>query len=149
MSDTEISLAAVDRARLAVGQNNRQVEMPFRAEKDMSAEGGLFSTVHDMLRYVQYHLDEADAVVATAHQPLWGGQFGDFEAGLFWQLNKKGAEPDILFQNGGAYGTSSWMTLIPERNVGLFMVTNVAGPAIHQKLQATTDKVIALIAMDK
>lgn len=145
MSNTETRISKTEKKYLAVGQNTNMIEMPFRVEKDMNSEGGMVSTVGDMMKYMSYHLKENDAIISTAHQQLWNGKFGDFEAGLFWQINKDGDKPDKIFQNGGAYGTSSWITLVPERNIGVFIITNVAGQTVHQNLNQAVEKIIAEI----
>lgn len=145
MSNTETRISKIEKKYLAVGQNANMIEMPFRVEKDMNSEGGMVSTVGDMIKYMSYNLKENDAIVSTVHQQLWNGKFGDFEAGLFWQIYKDGDKPDKIFQNGGAYGTSSWMTLIPERNIGVFIITNVAGQTVHQNLNQAVEKIIAEI----
>lgn len=142
MSDTKISLSETNLEFLAEGQNIKQIKMPFRVNKEMNAEGGIISNTENMIRYINYHLKTDDKVVCTSHQYLWDGKYGDFEAGLFWQVNKNGDNPDKIFQNGGSFGTSSWITLIPEKSIGVFIVTNIAGPEIHQKLSETTEKII-------
>jgi len=142
MENTKISTSDIDLRKLAYGQNTNGVKMPTRAEKNMNAEGGVIATTADMLKYLRFHLDEESAIVSLAHQHLWNGQYGDYEAGLYWQIKKNGEAADRVFQNGGAFGTSSWVTIIPEQNLGIFIVTNVSGPDIHQKLSEETDKII-------
>jgi len=145
MGNTTISKANLKLDEIAIGQNTNGIRMPMRVEKDMNAEGGIISNTSDMIKYMEYHLDENRQVIAVSHQHLWDGNYGDFEAGLFWQINKNGDEPDRIFQNGGAFGTSSWITLIPDENIGVFIVTNVSGQNIHQKLSETVDKIISEI----
>ena len=145
MNQTFINRTPSILSRTAAGQNDRKVKMPFFASKQMSAEGGLISSVDDMIRYMQFHLQEANEVIALSHQELWKGKFGNFEAGLFWQILKDKEKPNTIFQNGGAFGTSSWMTLIPEKKIGIFMVTNVAAPNVHNYLNETVEKVVSLI----
>lgn len=149
MKNTYIGKANLPTEQPAQGQNANRVPMPFRVEKEMNAEGGIFSTIDDMLKYMKYHLNEENTVVATSHMPLWEGKFGDFEAGLFWQINKDGKNPVRIFQNGGSYGTSSWITLIPEKDIGVFIITNIAGQGIHQGLSETADKIIDELYQNK
>ncbi len=142
MSQTELQVTAIDTTKLAYGQNMNGTRMPIRAEKDMMAEGGILASTRDMIKYLQFHLDTTSTVALTARQELWNGKFGDFEAGLFWQIFKDGDNPDRVFQNGGAYGTSSWVTLIPELQLGVFLVTNVAGEGVHQLLNQLADEIL-------
>ena len=132
---------------LAKGYTITGIPMPFFSEKEMSADGGIKSTLPDMLKYMAFHLDENQLIAKTAHTELLNGKFGGFENGLFWQMfNSENGERKI-FQNGGAPGTSSWMTFIPERKTGIFIVTNTAGPDVHQRLSETVDKILAGIEM--
>ena len=142
MNSTYISKEKIELNRLAYGQNSNGIKMPLRVNKEMNAEGGIISSTKDMLKYLRFHLDETNEIVKKSHQHLWNGKYGDFDVGFFWQINKNGNNPDRIFQNGGAFGTSSWVTLIPESNIGVFIVTNVAGQNIHQKLNETVDKII-------
>ncbi len=145
MTGTQLHITAVDTSQLAFGKNMNGKRMPVRAEKGMMAEGGLFTSTADMIKYMQFHLDTTSAVALAARQELWNGQFGDFEAGLFWQIFKDGNNPDRIFQNGGAYGTSSWVTLIPELQLGVFLVTNYAGEGVHQQLNQMADQILAVL----
>jgi len=142
MTQSSIHLSKVDKSRLAQGLNENKVKMPFRVEKEMNAEGGILSNVEDMIKYMRYHLDKSDKVVDVAHQELWKGEYGNYEAGLFWQIFKDCEKPDRIYQNGGAFGTSSWMTLIPELGIAIFLVTNSFGQNVHQKLSEAADKII-------
>ncbi|MEM6697825.1 MAG: serine hydrolase domain-containing protein [Bacteroidota bacterium] len=143
MTQSSIRLSEVNSNRLAKGLNMNKIEMPYRVEKAMNAEGGIISNVEDMIKYMQYHLNTSDATVATSHQELWEGQYGDYEAGLFWQIFKDGDQPDRIYQNGGAFGTSSWMTLIPELETAIFLVTNSSGQNVHQKLSEAADGILS------
>lgn len=142
MSETELHIEAVDTSQFAYGINMNGNRMPIRAEKGMMAEGGLLTTSGDMIKYMQFHLDTTSAVALATRQELWNGQYGDFEAGLFWQIFKDGDRPDRIFQNGGAYGSSSWITLIPELQLGVFLVTNFAGEGVHQQLNQLADGIL-------
>jgi len=142
MKNTAIAKSEVDINKIAYGQNSNKIKMPLRVEKAMNAEGGIVSTVPDMLNYLRFHLDEKNEIVATSHQHLWNGKYGDFDIGFFWQINKNGSNPDVIFQNGGAFGTSSWVSIIPEKDIGIFIVTNTSGANIHQKLNEIVNKII-------
>ncbi|MEO1447901.1 MAG: serine hydrolase domain-containing protein [Bacteroidota bacterium] len=142
MTSTAVELDADLQARVVKGQNDQGIQMPLHAMKEMNAEGGIVSSTADMAQYLRFHLDTTQADIQVAHQELWGGKFGDYEAGFFWQIFKDGDRPDRIFQNGGAYGTSSWVTLIPEKQRAIFIVTNRAGPDLHQKLGEAVDKML-------
>jgi len=142
MNNTYIGISKENRQLLAKGINANGIEMPSRVEKELQAEGGIISTLDDMLKYMQFELETNNPLVQTSHQELLNGKYGDFENGLFWQIFKNGDKPTKIFQNGGAFGTSSWLTVIPETKTGVFIITNVSGPEVHQKLSVLADKII-------
>jgi CubicO group peptidase (beta-lactamase class C family) len=142
MNNTKIVLNKKDKEQLAQGYNEKGMKMPFGAEKDMNAAGGLKSTLGDMMKYVAYHLNEADPVVVKSHQELLG-LWDNFDNGMFWQIfTAKKDKPRKIFQNGGAFGTSSWLTMIPEKQIGIFIITNKAGPSIHNKLNKAVENIL-------
>ncbi|WP_175416244.1 serine hydrolase domain-containing protein [Aggregatimonas sangjinii] len=142
MENTYVGISNNNSQFLAKGLNVKGIEMPARAEKELNAEGGIISTLDDMIKYMQFGLDTNNPLIQISHQELFDGKYGDFENGLFWQIFKNGEKARKIFQNGGAFGTSSWMTLLPETNTGVFIITNVSGPEVHQKLSILADKII-------
>ena len=142
MNNTKIVLNEKDREHLAQGYNEKGLKMPFGVEKQMNAAGGLKSTLGDMMKYVAYHLNEADPVVGKSHQELLGF-WDNFDNGIFWQIfTAKKDKPRKIFQNGGAFGTSSWLTMIPKKQIGVFIITNRAGPTIHNKLNEAVENIL-------
>ena len=149
MQDSRMIGSDLEGRTVALGFNDQGLEMPLMATKYMSAEGGVLSSTRDMIKYMKFHLNEKDAIVQTAHQPLWGGQYGDFDAGFFWQLRNRGASGTEVFQNGGAYGTSSWMSLFPQEEVGIFVVTNLSGPTVHQTLNLFVEQLHTALGQEQ
>ncbi len=142
MNHTYMDFSGKNAQFLARGANSSGLAMPPRARKELNAEGGIISNLDDMIRYMQFHLQQDHPIIQIAHQELMNGKYGDFENGLFWQVFKNGNQARRIFQNGGAFGTSCWMTLLPESGIGVFIVTNVSGPEVHQKLSAAADHII-------
>lgn len=142
MDKTYIGVSKENGQFLAKGLNINGIEMPARVEKELQSEGGIISTLGDMIKYMQFELETDNPLIQISHQELLNGKYGDFENGLFWQIIKNGDKPTKIFQNGGAFGTSSWLTFIPETKTGVFIITNVSGPEVHQKLSVLADKII-------
>ncbi|GMN12205.1 hypothetical protein MTsPCn9_34780 [Croceitalea sp. MTPC9] len=142
MNNTYIGISEENKQFLAKGLNTNGIEMPPRAKKELQAEGGIISNLDDMIKYLQFELQTDNELVQTSHQELWNGKYGNFENGLFWQIFKNEDKPKKIFQNGGAFGTSSWLTIIPETKTGVFIITNVSGSEVHQKLSALADNII-------
>ena len=147
MNHTKIILSKEDQIRLAQGYNERNMEMPFNTTKYMNAEGGIKSTLPDMMKYVKFHLDKENPVIKRSHEEVLG-LWKDFDNGLFWQIIKTKGEPIKIFQNGGAFGSSSWLTIIPENKMGVFIITNQAGPEAHKELNGTVESIIKKINLN-
>jgi CubicO group peptidase (beta-lactamase class C family) len=148
MKNTKIVLSVGDKKNLAQGYNDKNMEMPFGTEKDMEAEGGIKSTLGDMMNYVAYHLDNKNRTVQESHHELLG-LWDNFDNGMFWQMFINKEKPKKIFQNGGAFGTSSWITLIPEKNIGVFIITNQSGPKTHKRLNKTVENILAKLPITK
>ena len=142
MNNTYIGISEENDQFLAKGLNSNGIEMPARVEKELQAEGGIISNLDDMIKYMQFGLETGNPLVQTSRKELLNGKYGDFENGLFWQIFKNGDKPTKIFQNGGAFGTSSWLTIIPETKTGVYIITNVSGPQVHQKLSELADRII-------
>lgn len=147
MENTKIELSKEDLNKLAQGYNERNIEMPFNVKKYMSAEGGIKSTLPDMMKYVKFHLEKENPIVKRSHKEILG-LWDDFDNGLFWQIVKPKKEPIKIFQNGGAFGSSSWLTIIPEKKLGVFIITNQAGPNAHKELNSTVESIINKINLN-
>lgn len=141
MDNTKIVLTEEEKKFLAQGYNGKNQKMPFEPEMPMKAAGGILSTVEDMNKYMRFHLNQNDEVIKISHKKLLG-LWEDFDNGFFWQILINENKPDIVFQNGGAFGTSSWLTLIPKKQIGVFIVTNKKDEKTHSYLKNTVDKII-------
>lgn len=131
------------------GQNHQKLKMPFSVNKDMSAEGGIVSGIEDLLKYARFQLDEKDEWIQLCQRDLWEGLHGDYGTGFFWQLNKDGNNPDRVFQNGGAFGTATWLTLLPKEDIAIIMITNVSGPQTHGKLNERVEEILAILTQNR
>ncbi|MEL6256134.1 MAG: serine hydrolase domain-containing protein [Bacteroidota bacterium] len=130
---------------LVEGQNHHKLKMPFSVEKDMSAEGGIVSGIEDLLKYARFQLEEEKEWVRLCQTDLWEGTYGDFGGGFFWQLNKDGDNPDRVFQNGGAFGTATWLSLLPKEDIALILITNVSGPETHRKISERVEPILDIL----
>lgn len=141
MENTKITLTEKDKKLLAQGYNDKYKRMPFEPEMPIKAAGGIVSNISDMMKYIAFHLNQDNDVVEVSHKKLLG-LWDDFDNGLFWQIFIDKNKPNIIFQNGGTFGTSSWLTLIPENQIGIFIVTNKKGNKTHSHLSKTVDRII-------
>ena len=132
MSDTGLSLSPDQQARLAPGWNAEGDLMPENPEW-LQAAGALKSTTPDMLKYLQWHVEESDPAVRLSHQPVFTSTepvFGDrgvFSVGLNWQMVELDGRR-VIWQDGMIEGASALCILQPELKLGLVVMTNQLGP---------------------
>lgn len=132
-------------SHLVDGQNHHKLKMPFSVNKDMSAEGGIVSGIDDLLKYARFQMDENEEWVQLCQTDLWEGLHGDYGTGFYWQLNKDGDNPDRVFQNGGAFGTATWVSLLPKEEIAVIIITNVSGPQTHQKMSEKVEEILDIL----
>ncbi|MEC4089098.1 serine hydrolase domain-containing protein [Pseudoalteromonas rubra] len=125
-------------SEITVGTDGNGNQMPL-ASAYWFASGGLTSNVESVTRYMQHQLS-SEPEVAISHQLLeesWTGHGLAF----YWYTTKDDSNELMLYQSGGSMGTSSWLAIYPNKNVGIFIVTNLAEENTQPKLEAISDKV--------
>ena len=89
-----------------------------------------------------------DEWVQLCQTDLWEGEHGDYGTGFFWQLNKDGDNPDRVFQNGGAFGTATWVNLLPKEEIAVIMISNVSGPETHRKMSERLEEILDILTQN-
>jgi CubicO group peptidase (beta-lactamase class C family) len=143
MQSTKLILNEVEKKNLVQGYNPQGIKMPF-FNPSTRAAGYLKSTMPDMLKYISLQLIEKNEVINLSHEPLWKEDNGTYAAGYYWQMDNN-KDFKKIFQNGGSFGTSSWLEFYPSESLGFFLITNVSGPNIHNILSTMTEKIYARI----
>ncbi|HEY5371822.1 MAG TPA: serine hydrolase domain-containing protein [Hanamia sp.] len=128
---------------LAKGYNNKGNIMPYNPIQ-LEAAGGIYSTVADMLKYVRFHLNENNKIVALSHKITWGN-IKDFGIGLNWQEKKVSDGNRKIWQSGGTFGFSSYCVIYPELNTGIVILTNEADQTAQGGLEEAANKIFESI----
>jgi D-alanyl-D-alanine-carboxypeptidase/D-alanyl-D-alanine-endopeptidase len=138
MGDTSIKLSKKQRERLAVPydatlQPTKNWDVP-----TLAGAGGIRSTTNDMLKFVAANLADDDKPLTKTlrlshekrHEMLDGQSIG-----LAWHI-----APDGLtrWHNGMTGGYASWVAVIPDRNVGVVILSNTATMKITELGQQIT-----------
>lgn len=97
-------------------------EMPYSPVLSKPA-GGICSSVSDMLRYIQFHLNEKDSIVRLSHTAT---QTYSDSAGiaLFWRINTTSGGLRKYWHTGGTFGFSSYCVVYPQINTGIILLSN-------------------------
>jgi CubicO group peptidase (beta-lactamase class C family) len=143
MKDTSAYISKADPARLArpyaaEGAGYRRLRS--KVDSTMHAAGGHVSTARDLARWVEAHLNQGRvdgrqvfpaAVVAETHrqQAAQDRMFAAFHRhgwGLGWDLGTYDGD-SFVHRFGGLPGFRSHVSLLPERGVGVVVLTNAGG----------------------
>jgi CubicO group peptidase (beta-lactamase class C family) len=143
MKDTSAYISRADRARLALphaaaGAGYRQLRS--KADSTMHAAGGHVTTARDLTRWIEAHLNRGRvdgrqvfpaAVVAETHrqhaaQDRMFNAFHRHGWGLGWDLGTYDGDT-LVHRFGGFPGFRSHVSFMPDRGVGVIVLTNAGG----------------------
>lgn len=125
---------------LAKGYNQKGKIMPYITMKDVEIAGGLISSTSDMLKYLQFQLEEKNAAIKMSHQRTWGN-IDDFAVGLNWHLGKTEKGIRQIWHTGGTFGFSSYCLFSPELNTGIVLLSNESDPTAQNELVNAAKKI--------
>ncbi len=130
---------------------DKAVRMPYREIAAIGPAGSIYSSVNDMLKWVQMHLDagkangqafiSADAVnkMHHAHKVIEGSEstvYPEFSArsyGLGWFVYNRG-ELKVVQHGGNIDGFSAYVYMLPHQQIGMVFLTNRNGTALPNVL---------------
>lgn len=116
--------------RAAVGHTpNGKPTSAWTFATDLSGVGGVRATLDDMVRYVQGGLGWTDAPIGAAlartHEPLWQAP----PIGMNWMIAPV-AGRKVLVHEGGTGGFSSFVSLDPQRQRGVVVLSDTTWNSI-------------------
>jgi CubicO group peptidase (beta-lactamase class C family) len=141
MTNSKFKMAEVDKTKLARGYNHKGKEMPYFLDNARAA-GGIKSSLKDMMNYVAFQMNEAHSIPKISHQSIWTNQDKTFSLGLGWQMFSSNKGSRNMFQDGGAYGFSSTITLFPDKNLGFVLLSNESGPNSQTQLREVAESIV-------
>jgi CubicO group peptidase (beta-lactamase class C family) len=121
LPDTRIALSDDQKRRLAPGHAADGSEAPNWDFPALAGAGALRSTAHDLLRYLEAHLDDAYAGMQAPRATLRGGM----KIGLAWHLlpvASKGST--IVWHNGASGGYRCWAGFVRRTRTAVVVLTN-------------------------
>ncbi len=128
--------------QMAKGYDGKGRIMPIIDWEDMQVAASVASSSRDMLKYMKFQLNEANADVKLSHRPT----FGKVEEGaiaLNWKVKVANGTRSIS-HTGGSLGFSSYMVLYPDLNSGIVLLSNEADQGTQNELIALSDKILKL-----
>ncbi len=163
MPDTVFSLNAEQRARLMRGHDFAGEPLPDVPTGTMiGGSGGLYSTVNDILTWLEWHLDrfsERDSEMRLIDHSVWlqrdglSPAYGFDESGrmeglaLAWiVMMPEGNRPLILQKSGAIQGIFCYAAFAPSRGVGAFIASNQFNLEASTAMSAAVNDLIASLA---
>lgn len=127
MRDTTFAPTAAARSRLASPYDGKLQPMPYEQLGALGAAGGLYSTVDDLLAFVELFLGRGPQpltdATATMLEPRRAAGGPDTQMGLGWRVTtSKGLR--TIWSTGGADGFRSFMAFDPDARVAVVALTN-------------------------
>ncbi|MFC1538918.1 serine hydrolase domain-containing protein [Candidatus Latescibacterota bacterium] len=138
MNNTETVYFESDTDNYTKGYDKKGNIMPHITFQIAGAAGGLKSTAYDMILYIKENIKEMDEAIKLSHESTISidGQ----EIGLGWQMCKNTMGDKQLWHDGGEPGFSSYIAIIPEKNIGIICLTNQRGR--QNQLTNLSEKII-------
>ena len=137
MKETKFQLTEEETKLLANGYNGNGEQMAALplANTLWGAEGGLKSTLPDLLSYMQFQLNQENRVVQEAHRKCYEIDT-DYWIGYFWWIIENMNHDTHYRHDGGALGTRNIMLLYPAANIGISIITNKATEGVFENLSS-------------
>ncbi|MDR3022398.1 serine hydrolase domain-containing protein [Chryseobacterium sp.] len=134
------TIVGTNSAQLLTRYNEKGKVMPRNFTTIMAPAGGILSTTGDLVKYIQYHLDENNTYVKRSHTPLVKNE-GD-AIGLYWRLHTNEDGTQTVFHTGGTFGFSSVLQVRPSKNMGVVILSNESDGESQGKLYDIADNIL-------
>ncbi len=128
-------------AKMAKGYDGKGRVMPIIDWEDLQVAASIASSSSDMLRYMAFQLNEANAVAKLSHQPTFG-KIEDGAIALNWKVRKTASGERNISHTGGSLGFSSYMVFYPSLNSGIVLLSNEADQGTQNELISLSEKII-------
>jgi serine-type D-Ala-D-Ala carboxypeptidase/endopeptidase len=128
MRDTMFVPSNSVRSRLAAAYDDKLQPVPNQSLGALAGSGGLYSTVDDMLNFVDLFLGRGPrplvAAAAIMVEPRRPGDYPEVHMGLGWRVEREGVQ--TLWSHGRADGYRSFMGVDPQARLAVIALTNAA-----------------------
>lgn len=133
MRDTTFAPSSALRSRLAAAYDGKLQPVPNQDLGALYAAGGLYSTVDDLLKFIELFLGRGPpplvAAAATMLEPLRPGDFPGVRMGLGWRFESdvdNPADVPLFWSSGRADGYRSFMAFNLQQRLAVVGLTNAA-----------------------
>lgn len=146
MTSIGIKLGNAEKDRLAIGyHSDNPVPTSPMPQLPWGASGNVKATVPDMVKYLQFQLANGP-VVQESHRTL--ARFDDeFSIGYFWNIVAGDRQKGVYYaHHGGVRRSQCYIYIMPEHDLGIFVITNQSGDRTARAMEAAIDTLVGRIA---
>ncbi|HGM6799227.1 TPA: serine hydrolase domain-containing protein [Stenotrophomonas maltophilia] len=146
MTSIGIKLGNAEKDRLAIGyHSDNPVPTSPMPQLPWGASGNVKATVPDMVKYLQFQLANGP-VVQESHRTL--ARFDDeFSIGYFWNIVAGDRQKGVYYaHHGGVPRSQCYIYIMPEHDLGIFVITNQSGDRTARAMEAASDTLVGRIA---
>ncbi|MFB5855852.1 serine hydrolase domain-containing protein [Stenotrophomonas maltophilia] len=145
MTSIRIRLGSAEKDRLAIGyHSDNPVPTSPMPQLPWGASGNVKATVPDMVKYLQFQLANGP-VVQESHRTL--ARFDDeFSIGYFWNIVAGDRQKGVYYaHHGGVPRSQCYVYVMPEHDLGIFVITNQSGDQTARAMEAAIDTLVGRI----
>ncbi|HGM5035229.1 TPA: serine hydrolase domain-containing protein [Stenotrophomonas maltophilia] len=145
MTSIRIRLQNAEKDRLAVGyHSDNPVPTSPMPQLPWGASGNVKATVPDMVKFLQFQLANGP-VVQESHRTL--ARFDDeFSIGYFWNIVAGDRQKGVYYaHHGGVPRSQCYIYVMPEHDLGIFVITNQSGDQTARVMEAAIDTLVGRI----
>ena len=100
--------------------------MPLIQLEELRPAGGIKTTLPDLMKFLNYHIEKPEELKQTVNIVLENQlEEKNLEIGLGWGIYQIDNET-VYFHNGGTYGSSSIVIIVPSKNAAVAILANNA-----------------------
>lgn len=141
MTHTKIRLDEKEAQQLAVGYHMDHPNITTAMETlPWGAGGTIKSTVPDMVQFIEYHLGD-NPIAKTSHEVLvpYSEAIG---LAYFWEVQSTDNNWGTFYSHhGGVPRSQCYIFILPQYQLGAFIITNQSGVDTAKKLEATINSI--------
>ena len=140
MANTRIALSADQEKDLANGYGMTNKLVPHEVVM-FGADGGVKTTMPDLVNYMALQLDDTNKTVAESHRVLF--EKGNRKMAYYWPVRNKAEYGNYFSIHGGAFGSQNWLFILPKYKMGISVITNQSDLETAGKLMKVVNGLIA------
>lgn len=140
MPNTKIKLSKKEKLQLANGYGMTNKLVPHEANSLFGADGGIKSTMPDLVNYIAFQLNTKNTIVSESHKVIY--EKGNRKMSYYWPIKSNEEYGTYFRHHGGSFGTQNWIIIIPKYNFGVSIITNQSDLDTADKLMAVVNQLI-------